>query len=227
MSEDDETRRAADDTASAFNLMANPMASAAAFSALGFGMASQAFGAWMGVVTGVAQASQRMLVPLLDDSVADVESFSAKPKSPATRAKAATKTLIADAKSAAREAADVSARLANDVVKDVQDAAEAVVRQATEIASGVAAELMPEDFRQPKAAAKPETPDDLKTISGVGPKLEVVLNGLGVWTFAQIAEWTREEIAWMDDYLGFKGRIGRDDWIGQATSLASGKGARH
>lgn len=226
MSKDDETRRAADDTASAVNLMAHPMASAAAFSALGFGMASQAFGAWMGVVTGVAQASQRMLVPLLDDAVADVESFSAKPKSPATRAKAATKTLIADAKSAAREAADVSARLAKDVAKDVQDAAEAVVKQATDIASGVA-ELMPEDFRQPKAAVKPETPDDLKAISGVGPKLEVVLNGLGVWTFAQIAEWTREEIAWMDDYLGFKGRIGRDDWIGQATSLASGKGARH
>ena len=61
-----------------------------------------------------------------------------------------------------------------------------------------------------------------RQISGIGPKLEKVLNGLGVWTFAQIAGWSREEIAWVDDYLSFKGRIGRDDWIGQAVKL-SGK----
>ncbi len=32
--------------------------------------------------------------------------------------------------------------------------------------------------------------------------------------------WSREETAWLDDYLGFKGRIGRDGWIEQATTLA-------
>jgi len=88
------------------------------------------------------------------------------------------------------------------------------------------AELMPEDFRQPRAMEKPEQPDDLKLISGIGPKLEQVLNGLGVWTYGQIASWGREEIAWVDDYLSFKGRIGRDDWIGQAAELASG-GTKH
>ena len=79
---------------------------------------------------------------------------------------------------------------------------------------------MPEDFRQPKAMDKPESPDDLKSISGIGPKLESVLNGLGIWTFRQIAGWTQEEVAWVDDYLSFKGRIGRDGWIAQAARLA-------
>ncbi len=63
-------------------------------------------------------------------------------------------------------------------------------------------------------------PDDLKRISGVGPKLEGVLNGLGVYHFDQIAAWTEGEIAWVDDQLKFKGRIERDDWIGQASILA-------
>ncbi|MDH3665325.1 MAG: NADH-quinone oxidoreductase subunit E [Paracoccaceae bacterium] len=64
-------------------------------------------------------------------------------------------------------------------------------------------------------------PDDLKRISGVGPKLEGVLNGLGVYHFDQIAAWTEGEIAWVDDQLKFKGRIERDDWIGQASILAA------
>jgi NADH-quinone oxidoreductase subunit E len=82
--------------------------------------------------------------------------------------------------------------------------------------------IEPEDFRRPTEIEKPETPDDLKRISGVGPKLEQVLNGLGVWTFAQISDWKAEEIAWVDDYLQFKGRIDRDDWVSQARKLAKG-----
>jgi NADH-quinone oxidoreductase subunit E len=84
------------------------------------------------------------------------------------------------------------------------------------------ASIMPEDFRQPKAIDKPEQLDDLKLIAGVGPKLEKVLNGLGVWTFAQVAAWTAEETAWVDDYLGLSGRIARDGWVAQADGLAKG-----
>lgn len=84
------------------------------------------------------------------------------------------------------------------------------------------ASIMPEDFRQPKAIDKPEQLDDLKLIAGVGPKLEKVLNGLGVWTFAQVAAWTPEETAWVDDYLGLSGRIARDGWVAQADGLAKG-----
>ncbi|MEM1284192.1 MAG: NADH:quinone oxidoreductase [Pseudomonadota bacterium] len=61
--------------------------------------------------------------------------------------------------------------------------------------------------------------DDLKKISGVGPKLETVLNDLGIYHFDQIAAWKAAEIAWVDDYLRFKGRIKRDGWINQAKTL--------
>lgn len=81
------------------------------------------------------------------------------------------------------------------------------------------AEIMPEDFKRPQKMEKPETPDDLKLISGIGPKLEQVLNGMGIWTFGQIAKWAPEEIAYVDDYLQFKGRIERDDWLKQAAAL--------
>ncbi|WP_439142554.1 50S ribosomal protein L21 [Planktotalea sp.] len=64
-------------------------------------------------------------------------------------------------------------------------------------------------------------PDDLKKISGVGPKLEGVLHEIGVFHFDQIAAWGPAEISYMDDRLSFKGRIERDDWIAQATQFAA------
>jgi large subunit ribosomal protein L21 len=64
-------------------------------------------------------------------------------------------------------------------------------------------------------------PDDLKKISGVGPKLEGVLHSIGVFHFDQIQDWGPAEIAYMDDKLSFKGRIERDNWIEQAKTFAA------
>ena len=66
-------------------------------------------------------------------------------------------------------------------------------------------------------------PDDLKKISGVGPKLEGTLHEIGVFHFDQIAAWGADEIAYMDDKLSFKGRIERDNWIAQAAEFAAEK----
>lgn len=63
-------------------------------------------------------------------------------------------------------------------------------------------------------------PDDLKKLKGVGPALEKKLHDAGVTSFAQIAAWGPEDVAEMDEKLSFKGRITRDDWIGQAKDLA-------
>ncbi|WP_425038732.1 50S ribosomal protein L21 [Primorskyibacter sp. S187A] len=77
-----------------------------------------------------------------------------------------------------------------------------------------------------KAAPKAEKPaaaaggDDLSKISGVGPVLVKKLNDLGVTTFAQIAAWSPEDVAEMDDKLNFKGRIDRDNWIEQAKEFS-------
>ena len=83
-------------------------------------------------------------------------------------------------------------------------------------AAEAVAEKKPRTLKAPRKAGA----DDLKRISGVGPKLEQTLNELGFWHFDQIAKWSDAEIAWVDTRLKFKGRIQRDDWIGQAKQLA-------
>ncbi len=65
--------------------------------------------------------------------------------------------------------------------------------------------------------------DDLKKISGVGPVLEKKLNALGITTFAQVAAFTEEDIARVDEALSFKGRIERDSWLDQAKALDAEK----
>ncbi len=69
-------------------------------------------------------------------------------------------------------------------------------------------------FTAPKGAG-----DDLKRISGVGEVLEGKLNALGITTFEQIANFSDDDIARVDDALDFKGRIEREDWLSQARSL--------
>lgn len=64
--------------------------------------------------------------------------------------------------------------------------------------------------------------DDLKRIKGIGPKNEDALNELGIYTFAQIAVWTPENIDWVEDFMSFPGRIQRENWISQAIELAQG-----
>ncbi len=77
----------------------------------------------------------------------------------------------------------------------------------------------------PKKEAAPAASggDDLKKLSGVGPALETKLHEAGVTSFAQIAAWGPAEIAEFDEKLSFKGRIEREDWIGQAKKLAAGE----
>ncbi|MFZ2099535.1 MAG: oligopeptide/dipeptide ABC transporter ATP-binding protein, partial [Oricola sp.] len=77
------------------------------------------------------------------------------------------------------------------------------------------------DARPPRMR-KPAKPDDLKLISGVGPKIEGILNSLGIYKYEQIAGWKKAERAWVDDHLKFKGRIEREDWVKQAKALAKG-----
>ncbi len=61
--------------------------------------------------------------------------------------------------------------------------------------------------------------DDLKKISGLGPKFETILNQLGIFHYFQIARLSDRQIAELDDKLPFKGRIVRDSWVQQAEAL--------
>jgi NADH-quinone oxidoreductase subunit E len=185
--------------ASLLNLTVHPVAAVAAVSALGLGLASQGLGLWLGTMSAAAETLGR----LASGVEPDVTSTASR------RAEATTKTLIAKAKRVAREVAEASAEIAQPRPAEPEATAERVAAAPA---------------GAPTAMAKPKKRDDLKKIAGIGPKLETVLNGLGTWTYAQIAAWSPAEIAWLDDHLGFSGRIGRDRWVEQAAVLSRGKG---
>ncbi|WP_299817330.1 50S ribosomal protein L21 [uncultured Jannaschia sp.] len=130
------------------------------------------------------------------------------------------KTAANDAAEAVKGASDSTSVAARAAV-----AGAAVVGAAAAVGAAVAASSTDE-----KAGARPAnlldearngTPDDLKKLSGVGPKLEANLHEHGVFHFDQIAAWGAEEIAYMDETLSFKGRIERDGWIEQAKQFAA------
>lgn len=69
---------------------------------------------------------------------------------------------------------------------------------------------------------RPEDADDLKVLKGIGPGLEKQLNGIGIYKLDQVAGFSREDLAWIDENLtSFKGRSIRDDWVGQAKDRLS------
>lgn len=72
-------------------------------------------------------------------------------------------------------------------------------------------------------ATPPDAADDLTRIRGIGPKLAAELNSLGIFSLAQIAALTPEELERIDGALsGIRGRPMRDDWVGQARALLAG-----
>ena len=89
-------------------------------------------------------------------------------------------------------------------------------------------EPVPEPTREPQPAPEPAPApaakaDNLQLLKGVGPKMVVLLNGLGVTRFQQIADWTDADVAAIDPQLGaFQGRIARDAIVDQAGYLARG-----
>lgn len=75
---------------------------------------------------------------------------------------------------------------------------------------------------RPEQVSKPDSGgDDLTAISGIGPRIAEVLNELGIWTYAQIANWNADNATWIENHLSFKGRVGREDWVNQAKALAA------
>lgn len=60
---------------------------------------------------------------------------------------------------------------------------------------------------------------DLKLIKGIGAKMESLLNTLGIYHFDQIAAWTPEQVAWIESKIDFRGRVTRENWVGQAATL--------
>ena len=128
---------------------------------------------------------------------------------------------LAELQSALDECRANAASLAGerDAAKAALATAEAKPAVAVSSSPAAAASPIAVVDSAPESAAS----DDLKQISGIGPKLEGLLNEAGISRFEQIASLTPDQIADLDDILNFRGRIERDDWVGQAKRFASGE----
>lgn len=71
-------------------------------------------------------------------------------------------------------------------------------------------------------AIKPSNADELKRIKGIGTVIEETLNQLGIYQFQQIALWSDDNVAWVEKFLAFPGRISRERWLSQAKTLNEG-----
>jgi molybdopterin-containing oxidoreductase family membrane subunit len=62
--------------------------------------------------------------------------------------------------------------------------------------------------------------DHLQEINGIGPKTELHLNDIGIYSYQQISKMTKIEYDLFDSISGsFPGRAESDDWAGQAKKL--------
>ena len=182
-----------------------------------------------------AEAAAEKGAPAAEVTMAHVAATEARVDAEEARKAAAESAREQDAaerKRAARDAA--AAERAEKEAADAEKAALKAAKEADKIAAAnapkagakaksgaraVAAGGKPEMLKAPRAGGA----DDLKQIKGIGPKLEKLLNSMGVYHFDQIAAWRKKEVAWVDANLeGFKGRVSRDEWVKQARVLAKG-----
>ena len=115
-------------------------------------------------------------------------------------------------------------KAAKKSAKPAADKAEKKAEEKPAKAEKPAPEKTKDDAATVALFTAPDGPaDDLKKISGVGPALENKLNALGITQYAQVAAFSADDIAKVDEVLNFKGRIERDDWLSQAKTLAEAK----
>ncbi|OWV62485.1 NADH-ubiquinone oxidoreductase [Rhizobium sp. N122] len=188
-------------------LMAHPAAAFAAATAIGFGFSTQMAGAFFGAFQSALETTGKVAAAL-DDTPPDAltRDVEIRPENirPAVK-------IVAKPATAKKPAAEAK--------PDVETKARPKLTVVTLVSAPVPAS-QPKPAVKAKPAARAAKADDLKLIAGIGPKLEQVLNAKGIRRFAEIAGWSAEDIARLDAELGFNGRIGRDDWTGQAKVLA-------
>ncbi len=96
--------------------------------------------------------------------------------------------------------------------------ADEIATATTDVAGDVLSTRAREEL--PGATAHP---DDLTRLKGVGQKFAARLNELGIHRYEQIAGFSENELAALDDRLGpFRGRLARDRVREQADYLARG-----
>jgi predicted flap endonuclease-1-like 5' DNA nuclease len=167
------------------------------------------------------------IAPVVQVAVPEAKTAEAKTaKAKAPKKTAATKKAAAP-KTAAPKAAAKPVTQKAKAEKAPKAKAEKVEKAKAEKAPKAKAEKAKAQAAPKAKAAKPaptaSIPDNLELIKGLGPKVNTLLKGLGVTSFAQVAGWTAADVAEIDPKLGaFAGRITRDNWIDQAQLLSAG-----
>ena len=112
------------------------------------------------------------------------------------------------------------AELEAQLAEQAAAAAPAVAPVAPFAATGASTlEIITKD-RAPSASER----DDLQRISGIGPKMEKMLHGEGIYFFRQLAALDDAGVAELNALLpDFPGRIERDEWVPQARGIVTGK----
>ncbi|WP_198304903.1 hypothetical protein [Arcobacter vandammei] len=77
--------------------------------------------------------------------------------------------------------------------------------------------------KEEKLDYKKPTKDNLKKIKGIDSKLEFELNRMGINSFKQIAEWSKEDKITIGASINAESSIEEFSWIEQAKILASGE----
>jgi predicted flap endonuclease-1-like 5' DNA nuclease len=121
-----------------------------------------------------------------------------------------------------------------EAIKSLEEALENIVVEETIVEKTVKEETLPEEepiaTDAPKVeisteGIKPSTleavkegkkKDKLSQIKGIGPKLEEKLNKEGIFYFDQIANWSDENIQWLQVNTSFAHRAKKDLWVSQA-----------
>ena len=191
------------------DLMANPTTAMMAATAFGFGMATQMTGLFLNMMQSMAAGGAKAegkvdepVVPPAKPEKAPAAAEAAPVAKPATtKAAPAPRKAKAPSKSAPVKPAPAKTTKPAKPVKAASEPAKS------------------KPVRKSKVKLA-----DLKQVDGIGPKVEERLKAMGVATLADIAGWSAADIERFDGELSLGGRIGRDDWVGQAKAL-TGAGA--
>lgn len=207
-----------------FPLLAHPTAAMAAATAIGFGLTTQMASAFLGAMQGAFDTADRLSKAAEADAAKAASETTAAPAEPVPAAEPpkAEPAVVAKAEKPAAKKAKPAAKAAKPVAAKAPAKKAASAKAPTAKAEKAPAKPAPAPKAKPRAASGKA--DDLKQISGIGPKLEEVLNSMGYRRFADIAKLDAKAIAKLEADTGLTGRIGRDDWVGQAKALLGKEG---
>ena len=160
------------------------------------------------------------IAPRINDFILSNEPRASKPApAPAKRPAESEGVSAGEAVPAVAPLVDASAQQAK-----AQEAKAPEIKPATApkpVTKAAPAKAAPKPAKAKPAEAPAPIPDDLTRIVGVGPKLQTILNDAGIFSLAQIARLTPDEITTLDGKFSPPGRIRRDKWVEQAIQLTS------